>query len=183
MHSSFKVSIPYAICFRRQLTTCPAQAISQADYVVPVEIEYHWHNVYVIKRPGVDNFLKKMGVPTVPTETSLAVSRDHGQFEWAGANVNAIISQRWNFLSPRMWRLVFDIVRFNQFAKDLLRQEDEIYSASTESGETIRGYLDRSRYSDTFRNDYLIPVIASIWCTGPDDGPLDLPAATFVRFM
>jgi RNA polymerase II subunit A small phosphatase-like protein len=29
--------------------------------VVPVEIEYHWHNVYVIKRPGVDQFLKKMG--------------------------------------------------------------------------------------------------------------------------
>jgi RNA polymerase II subunit A small phosphatase-like protein len=29
--------------------------------VVPVEIEYNWHNVYVIKRPGVDNFLKKMG--------------------------------------------------------------------------------------------------------------------------
>ncbi|KAH9485316.1 hypothetical protein JR316_0002224 [Psilocybe cubensis] len=37
------------------------KSISQADYVVPVEIEYHWHNVYVIKRPGVDNFLKKMG--------------------------------------------------------------------------------------------------------------------------
>lgn len=37
------------------------QSISQADYVVPVEIEFHWHNVYVIKRPGVDNFLKKMG--------------------------------------------------------------------------------------------------------------------------
>lgn len=28
---------------------------------MPVEIEYHWHNVYVIKRPGVDNFLKRMG--------------------------------------------------------------------------------------------------------------------------
>jgi RNA polymerase II subunit A small phosphatase-like protein len=37
------------------------KSISQADYVVPVEIEYHWHNVYVIKRPGVDQFLKKMG--------------------------------------------------------------------------------------------------------------------------
>lgn len=37
------------------------QSIPQADYVVPVEIEYHWHNVYVVKRPGVDNFLKKMG--------------------------------------------------------------------------------------------------------------------------
>jgi RNA polymerase II subunit A small phosphatase-like protein len=28
---------------------------------VPVEIEYRWHNVYVLKRPGVDAFLKKMG--------------------------------------------------------------------------------------------------------------------------
>ncbi|KAK0455082.1 NIF-domain-containing protein [Armillaria borealis] len=37
------------------------KSIQQADYVVPVEIEYHWHNVYVIKRPGVDSFLKKMG--------------------------------------------------------------------------------------------------------------------------
>lgn len=37
------------------------QLIPQADYVVPVEIEWQWHNVYVIKRPGVDNFLKQMG--------------------------------------------------------------------------------------------------------------------------
>ncbi|KAI5120342.1 hypothetical protein M0805_009417 [Coniferiporia weirii] len=37
------------------------KSIQHADYVVPVEIEYHWHNVYVIKRPGVDLFLKKMG--------------------------------------------------------------------------------------------------------------------------
>jgi len=37
------------------------KVIQQADFVVPVEIEYQWHNVYVTKRPGVDNFLKKMG--------------------------------------------------------------------------------------------------------------------------
>jgi RNA polymerase II subunit A small phosphatase-like protein len=43
------------------MSDLPVQSIQQADYVVPVEIEYHWHNVYVIKRPGVDNFLKKMG--------------------------------------------------------------------------------------------------------------------------
>jgi carboxy-terminal domain RNA polymerase II polypeptide A small phosphatase len=35
--------------------------IQQADFVVPVEIENQIHNVYVIKRPGVDQFLKKMG--------------------------------------------------------------------------------------------------------------------------
>ena len=31
------------------------------DYIVPVEIENNWHNFYVLKRPGVDNFLRKMG--------------------------------------------------------------------------------------------------------------------------
>ena len=35
--------------------------VHQADFIVPVEIENQSHNVYVIKRPGVDNFLKRMG--------------------------------------------------------------------------------------------------------------------------
>ncbi|EJU04267.1 NLI interacting factor, partial [Dacryopinax primogenitus] len=35
--------------------------IPHADYVVPVEIEWQWHNVYCIKRPGVDAFLREMG--------------------------------------------------------------------------------------------------------------------------
>ncbi len=35
--------------------------VSSADYIVPVEIESQTHNVYVIKRPGVDNFLRQMG--------------------------------------------------------------------------------------------------------------------------
>jgi RNA polymerase II subunit A small phosphatase-like protein len=37
------------------------KAVQQADFVVPVEIEYHWHHFHVLKRPGVDNFLKQMG--------------------------------------------------------------------------------------------------------------------------
>lgn len=35
--------------------------LPSADYIVPVEIESQTHNVYVIKRPGVDHFLKEMG--------------------------------------------------------------------------------------------------------------------------
>ncbi|KAF8930528.1 hypothetical protein BGZ52_001005 [Haplosporangium bisporale] len=35
--------------------------VPQADYVVPVEIDNQVHNVYVLKRPGVDTFLEKMG--------------------------------------------------------------------------------------------------------------------------
>jgi RNA polymerase II subunit A small phosphatase-like protein len=35
--------------------------IHQADFVIPVEIESQYHNVYVIKRPGVDEFMKRVG--------------------------------------------------------------------------------------------------------------------------
>lgn len=33
----------------------------QHDFTVPVEIEWQWHNAYVLKRPGVEEFLRRMG--------------------------------------------------------------------------------------------------------------------------
>lgn len=35
--------------------------LRQADFVIPVDIDNQLHNVYVIKRPGVDEFLKRVG--------------------------------------------------------------------------------------------------------------------------
>ncbi|TFY65235.1 hypothetical protein EVJ58_g2114 [Rhodofomes roseus] len=35
--------------------------VPSPDYIVPVEIESFWHNFYVLKRPGVDGFIKRMG--------------------------------------------------------------------------------------------------------------------------
>jgi len=35
--------------------------VNNADFIVPVEIEEQVHQVYVLKRPGVDQFMKKMG--------------------------------------------------------------------------------------------------------------------------
>jgi len=38
------------------------QPIDNADFIVPVQIEDTLHQVYVLKRPGVDQFLKRMGM-------------------------------------------------------------------------------------------------------------------------
>ena len=37
------------------------QPVSEADFIVPVEIDGVIHQVYVLKRPHCDEFLKKMG--------------------------------------------------------------------------------------------------------------------------
>jgi predicted NAD/FAD-binding protein len=130
-----------------------------------------------------------VNVETVPTDMTFGVSRDHGMFEWAGTSLDSIFCQRTNILSPRFWRMVFDIVRFNQFALDLLTEDDGTPDAilNGESkhirGETIGEYLEREGYSDAFRDDYLIPMTAAVWSTSPDKCSLEFPAVTLVRFM
>ncbi|KAJ3957966.1 hypothetical protein N0V92_005457 [Colletotrichum tropicale] len=140
--------------------------------------------------PNFINFLKRVKVDTVPTEMTFGVTRDHGLFEWAGTSLDALFSQRKNIFSLRMWRMIFDIIRFNQFALDLLMADDENdaaamngYSKGAKREETIGEYLDREGYSDAFRDDYLIPMTAAVWSTSPDKCTLDFPAVTLVRFM
>lgn len=51
-----------------------------------MEIEWQWHNVYVIKRPGVDNFLKQMGelyeVVIFTASLSKVCGRSAGRWEF-----------------------------------------------------------------------------------------------------
>lgn len=107
---------------------------------------------------------------------SFSVSRDHGWFEWAGSSLETVFCQRGNLLSPGMWRMLFDIVRFNYFALDVLR-------GNNSTDETIGEYLDRQGYSKSFRDNYLLPLAASVWSTSPDKCALDFPAVTLIRFM
>jgi len=140
-------------------------------------------------------FLKDIKLPTVPTDMTFGVSRDQGLFEWAGTSLSAVFAQKANIFSPRMWQMIFDIIRFNQFALDLLAEEEESESDPTQSNgsamkipkpqrqQSIGEYLDQHNYSDAFRNDYLIPMTAAVWSTAPDKASLEFPAITLVRFL
>lgn len=142
-------------------------------------------------------FLERINVPTVPTEMTFSVSRDHGVFEWAWTSLDSIFCQRRHLFSPRTWRIIFDIVRFNQFALDLLIDDDAeqstnhmvngngklVHSWRSKAEETIGEYLERERYSDAFRDDYLIPMTAAAWSMSPDKCTLEYPAVTLVRFL
>ncbi len=112
---------------------------------------------------------------------TFSVCRDRGAFEWSGTSLDSLFCQRRNLLSPRMWRMVFDILRFNQFALDLLDEDEAL--RSTAPGESIGQYLEREGYSDAFRDDYLIPMTAAVWSTSPDKCSLEFPASTLIRFL
>jgi predicted NAD/FAD-binding protein len=129
-------------------------------------------------------------------DRTYAISRDDGRFEWSWASLETVFAQRRNLVSPRFWRMLFDIVRFNQFAPNLLNHEDEIrpyvngingndsrgYHKSP-AEETIGEYLAREGYSAAFRDDYLLPMTAVLWSGSPDKGLLEFPAVTVIRFL
>jgi predicted NAD/FAD-binding protein len=88
--------------------------------------------------------------------------------------------------------MIFDIIRFNQFALDLLADDDE--GIVTRLGTSVSGrkhsrdmtigqYLEKEGYSRAFRDDYLIPMTAAVWSTSPDKTSLEFPAHTLIRFM
>ena len=126
---------------------------------------------------------------------TFGVSRDKGLFEWSGTSLSAVFAQRSNLLNPRMWIMLFDIVRFNQFALDLLAAEGESEQDPSGHGSeayepdkpghpiSIGAYLDQNNYSEAFRTNYLIPMTAAVWSTAPDKISLEFPAITLVRFM
>jgi len=73
LHSSFKVCLPISLSLSlfsqrktsHSLLSLPfhrvLHPVADADFVIPVEIEGQLHSVYVLKRPGVDEFLRIMG--------------------------------------------------------------------------------------------------------------------------
>ena len=118
---------------------------------------------------------------------TFSVSRDGGLFEWAGTNLMTLFAQPSNLFKLSMWRMIFDIFRFNQYALDSLMNAPDSTEGVSESNaaseETIGAYLKRGGYSDAFRDDYLIPMTAAVWSTSPDKCSLEFPAVTLVRFL
>ncbi|ORY32929.1 hypothetical protein BCR39DRAFT_522408 [Naematelia encephala] len=131
--------------------------------------------------PNFLRFLRHLQIPLNETDMTFSISRDHGAMEWAGGprGLAGVFCQLTNLLNPRLYRMIFDIVRFNLFATDLLKEEGKQDGRELSIGE----YLDREGYGIGFRDDYLLPMTAAIWSTPADTAALDFPASTLIRFF
>lgn len=141
--------------------------------------------------PNFLRFLKtRPGVSILPTEMTFSVSRDRGLFEWAGKNLSTIFCQITRLLDPQMWRLIYDVLRFNACSRRLIMDE-QWHKPTPDGGKigqtglelSIGEYLDREGYSQSFRDNYLIPMTACIWSTPPDTCFADFPARTLIQFF
>ncbi|OAX77186.1 hypothetical protein ACJ72_08518 [Emergomyces africanus] len=95
-----------------------------------------------------------------------------------------------------MWRMLIDIARFNHFALDMLRdtQLPEKHRSKTrqranqayshdQPQKKIGAYLAHEGYSNSFRDNYIIPLITALWNVHNARDALELPIAPLLRFM
>ncbi|KJA18002.1 hypothetical protein HYPSUDRAFT_79398 [Hypholoma sublateritium FD-334 SS-4] len=119
------------------------------------------------------------GIRILSTEMTFSVSRDGGAFEWAGKNLATVFCQPRRLVDPEMWRMIYDVLRFNACSRRVLLHP----LVPGEEEMSIGEYLKKEGYSSGFRNNYLIPMTAAIWSTPPEDCFLDFPARTLIQFM
>ncbi|MBC8982385.1 NAD(P)-binding protein [Pseudomonas lurida] len=124
--------------------------------------------------PNLIALLQELGVASIASDMSFGVSMDDGAMEWAGTNLDTVFAQRGHLLSPSFLGMIKDILHFNRHAEDYLAH-------CLQTPVTLGALLRQHRYSNRFREAYLLPMASAIWSSSPRD-ILDFPAATFLRF-
>jgi len=138
--------------------------------------------------PRLVRLFEEIQVPISPSEMSFSVSIDaseksasQAKIEWAGNDINSFFGQRANLLSPSFWRMAYDILRFNRMATKLALAQIEAGHLYKEPDEAISKFLDRNRFSQSFRENYFLPMIGAIWSCSVEQ-MLEFPIQTMVRF-
>jgi uncharacterized protein len=124
--------------------------------------------------PNLMALFALLGVDSVETEMSFAVSLENPHLEWAGSNLATIFGQKRNLLSRQFWRMLSDILRFN-------RESSAWLASHPDNERSLRDFLTAGRYSAAFSDWYLLPMAAAIWSC-PTGQMRDMPLATFIRF-
>ena len=130
--------------------------------------------------PELIALFEELDVTTVKSDMSFSVQVPHkngtGALEWNGANLNTVFAQRSNLFKPSFLFMLRDVIRFNKLATELAERNQD-----HELAQPLSGFLFSHKFSDAFRDWYLLPMLGCIWSC-PTDQMLKFPVATMIRF-
>ena len=127
--------------------------------------------------PHLLRMFDELGVPTQDSEMSMSVRCDETGLEYAGAlGISGLFPSWRNAVRPSYLRMLAEIPRFHRQAKRLLRSSDG------GDDETLRSFLERGRFSPTFRTHFMESLVACVWSCDPAVA-LDYPARYLFTFL
>ena len=124
--------------------------------------------------PNLCALFALLGIDSVETEMSFAVSLQQPDLEWAGTSLGTVFGQKRNLLRPAFWTMLAEILRFHRASATELAD-------SVNGRRTLGEFLEENGYAQSFADWYLLPMAAAIWSC-PPSAMLDMPLTTFLRF-
>jgi predicted NAD/FAD-binding protein len=146
--------------------------IEEGNRKVPVDTGFMVFNH--VTYPLLTRLFKELEVETEATDMSFSVQHRPSNLEFNGGNLDLLFVQRRNLLSPRYWRMLFSIDRFNKEAIPAIN--DPRWADFT-----LAQYIQSRGYGSDMLDRYLIPMSSAVWSTPPEE-MLDFPAMTLLRF-
>jgi len=124
--------------------------------------------------PNLVKLFAELEVATEPSNMSFGVSQQSGAFEYASTRWASLFAQRRRLLSPRHWRLLADIPRFNRAAAGFL--------ASDEPDRPLGEWLESHGFGRRLAPHYVLPMAAAIW-SAPLRTVTTFSARSFLTFF
>jgi len=124
--------------------------------------------------PNFIALLDELNVEWQYSDMSFSLRCESTGLEYNGTSINTLFAQRLNALRPSFLRMIFDILRFNEAAKQAL---------PTLSAElTLVEYLRQGSYTQVFKDRYIVPMGRAIW-SASESAMLNFPARFFIEFF
>jgi len=125
--------------------------------------------------PRFNRLLEQLEVPIQASEMSFSYFCERSEFQYASRDFNSLFARRRNLFDIGYLRLLLAILRFNRTARRELA-----FGGLTSL--TLGRFLEQYRFSNRFREQYILPMAAAIW-SSPDEDVADFPMETFARFF
>jgi predicted NAD/FAD-binding protein len=125
--------------------------------------------------PNLVRLFAELGMETVNSEMSFAVTDRPTGFTYRATNLNTIFADRKNVLRPTMWRMLADIVRF-------YRDANKYLDDPTLPEMSIGRFCEEKGYSNAFLQLHLVPMGAAVWSASPQTFD-EFPARSLFYFL
>jgi len=125
--------------------------------------------------PNFVRLMNLLGVGWKQSNMSFSVQCARTGLEFSPSNLNSLFAQRKNLLRPSFYRMIADAFRFRRHSRELFEKDDGYET-------TLDQFLRENGYSETFIENFIIPMGEAIWSADPVKFR-EFPARYFAEFF
>ncbi len=125
--------------------------------------------------PCMLSLFRQLGVEYQDTDMSFAVSDRDNKMEYCGSTLSSLFCDRKNIFSPKFYKLIYEINKFNELAPEVLINP-ELQKL------TIKEFFEAKKLGSLCLKYYLLPMSVALW-SAPQKTIEGFPILSLVNFF